>query len=406
MGRSAAARPARGFSVTGVRVLILGSTFPRWQDDNQPQFVLEFAQHLAQNHDVTVLAPYEKGSKIHERLGAVEVYRFPYTWPGTEKLAYRGGMVNAFRNSRAAKIQLPPLLLGELLFGLFLVATKRIDVLNAHWLFPQGFVAAVIKKISRRKLVITTHGGDVEILKRPGALRFLQWSLKSADAVTFVSRHNLAMAGKHTTQSTQHWSVLPMGIDLPTNLQRETRSPTNVLFLGRLVEIKGLAYLIEGMTQANAEGLRFHLNILGDGPCRQQLEELVRKLHATESITFRGFIGGQSKYQYLADSDIVVVPSITDEQGYEEGLPVTALEAMAYGKILIATRTGSLPELLEDGGGVLIEQKDASAICVALKEIAANPGDAVRISESARQKAAEYDWKEIIKRFDSILERI
>lgn len=392
--------------VTGKNVLVLASTFPRWKDDNQPQFVLEFAQHLAQNHGVTVLAPFEKGSRIHERLGAIDVYRFPYTWPGTEKLAYRGGMVNAFRNSTSAKVQLPLFLLGELLFGLCLVAAKRIDVLNAHWLFPQGFVAAAIKKISRRKLIITTHGGDVEILKKPGARRFLEWPLKSADAVTFVSRHNLAMAHKHTTQSADGWSVLPMGIDFPANLHSRDRSTVNVLFLGRLVEIKGVAYLIEGTTLANNEGLNCHLNILGDGPCRQQLEELVQNLRSTEFITFCGFVGGQSKNQYLADSDVVVIPSITDNQGHEEGLPVAALEAMAYGKVLIATRTGSLPELLEDGGGMLIEQKDASAICSALKQIAASPDDAARISKSARKKAAEYDWTEIIKKFDLILERL
>jgi glycosyltransferase involved in cell wall biosynthesis len=406
MVRSASTPPGMGSSVSDKKVLILGSTFPRWQEDNQPQFVLDFAQHLAQNHDVTVLAPYEKGSKIHERLGAIDVYRFPYAWPGTERLAYRGGMVNAFQNSTSAKVQLPALMLGELLFGLFLVVAKRIDVLNAHWLFPQGFVAAVIKKLSRRKLVITTHGGDVEILKKPRGLSFLEWSLRYADAVTFVSRRNLALAEEHTTQSTESWSVLPMGIDFPANLHSHERSTTNVLFLGRLVEIKGVSYLIEGIAQANKEGLSCHLNILGEGPCRQQLEELAEKLDATEYVKFRGFIGGQSKYEYLADSDVVVIPSITDHQGHEEGLPVAALEAMAYGIILIATRTGSLPELLEDGGGILVEQKDASAICSALKQILDSPDAAVRISNAARQKAADYDWKEIIKKFDVILEKL
>jgi glycosyltransferase involved in cell wall biosynthesis len=404
--RSASRPTGMGLQVTGRKVLILGSTFPRWPDDNQPQFVLEFAQHLAQNYAVTVLAPYEKGSRIHERLGAVDVYRFPYTWPGTEGLAYRGGMVNAFRSSTSAKVQLPLFLLGELLFGLYLVAAKRINVLNAHWLFPQGFVAAAIKKISRRKLVITTHGGDVEILKRADVKRLLGWPLKAADAVTFVSRHNLAMAEQHTTLPSDSWSVMPMGIDLPANLQARERSTMNVLFLGRLVEIKGVAYLIQAVAQANSEGLSCHLNILGDGPSRQQLTQLVADLHATGSITFCGFIGGRGKDQYLADSDIVVIPSITDDQGHEEGLPVTALEAMAYGKVLIATRTGSMPELLEDGGGILIGQKDAPAICSAIKQIAASPDDAARIGEAARRKAKDYDWSEIMRRFDLILEHM
>jgi glycosyltransferase involved in cell wall biosynthesis len=402
-----ATRPVDGgLSGTSKKVLVLASTFPRWPNDDQPQFVLEFAQHLAQNHHVTVLAPYEKGSRIHERLGSIDVYRFPYAWPGTERLAYRGGMVNSFHNSSSAKAQLPSLLLGELLFGLCLVTAKRIDVLNAHWLFPQGFVAAAIKKICRRKLIITTHGGDVEILRDPGAIRFLEWPLKSADAVTFVSRHNLKMADQNTTQSSDSWSVMPMGIDFPANLASRERSTMNVLFLGRLVEIKGVAYLIEAIAQANSEGLACHLNILGDGHCRKQLEDLVEDLDARAYITFCGFISGRDKDQYLSDSDVVVIPSITDDKGHQEGLPVAALEAMAYGKVLIATKTGSLPELLEDGGGMLIEQKDASAICFALKQIAASPDDAARISRSARKKVAEYDWKEIINKFEVILEHI
>ena len=384
----------------------MASTFPRWNNDNQPQFVLEFAQHLAQNHDVTVLAPYEKGSKIHERSGEIDIYRFPYTFPGTERLAYRGGMVNAFRESIIAKVQLPLFLLAEVMFGQWLIATKRIDIINAHWLFPQGFVASALKKLNHKKLVITTHGGDVEILKNARAKRLLKWPLITADAVTFVSRHNLTQASNNTNNPAEKWSVMPMGIDIPDNAQRRKGLALNVLFLGRLVEIKGVAYLIEGVAKAHKDGVNVHLNILGDGPSRPLLEELVEKQSSAEFISFRGFIGGQEKDRYLAESDVVVVSSIIDDQGNEEGLPVAALEAMAYGKVLIATRTGSLPELLEDGGGILIEQKSISAICSALKHITTNPDDAARMRKAARQKAAAYDWNVITNKFDLILDNI
>lgn len=388
------------------KVLVLASTFPRWQKDNQPQFVLEFAANLSQNADVIVLAPYERGSKIHEQSGEVEIYRFPYTLPGTERLAYRGGMVNAFRESILAKIQLPLFMAAEFLFGLYLIAAKRIEVINAHWLLPQGLVGALLTIFTRRSLVITTHGGDVELLGNQKFLPLLRFATTHAEAITFVSERNRIRAIKLLKpRDPQKFFVMPMGVQIPSKTELVFKRPLNILFIGRLVGIKGVDFLLKAFSIALQKGLDAKLSILGDGPDRIMLENLADGLGLSEHIEFRGFIGGKEKTAALSLADIVVVPSVTDINGHEEGLPVAAIEALAHGKLLIGTNTGSLPELIEGGNGILIQQKNADAIARSLLELQKHPERARTIARQGYTKAQDFEWNVIISRFTRIIER-
>ena len=96
-------------------------------------------------------------------------------------------------------------------------------------------------------------------------------------------------------------------------------------------------------------------------------------LGAADSVIFAGMVERHEIPAYLAVADIVVVPSVRYE-GYVDGLPNVALEAMAAGKPLVATRVGGLPELVRPGEtGLLVEEKDADELADAIVTLARDP---------------------------------
>jgi phosphatidylinositol alpha-1,6-mannosyltransferase len=386
------------------RILIMASTFPRSLEDTMSPFVLHFAKELAKTNDVAVLAPHDKGAKFKEVMEGVAVYRFPYGLPRFETLAYRGGMVNRFRESWLAKLELPIFLAAECLWALALIWRKHVQVVSAHWLFPQGLVAVALRRFTNAKVVVTTHGGDVAILQHR-KYRFLRRVFQRSDAVTFVSATNLRNAQEWLKLGhSANLKVLPMGIYLPHQLSNAPYSGRKILFIGRLVAIKGLDTLLRAMALAKQEGLAFHLDVLGDGPLRSVWEALVDSLGLSNRVIFHGHTDGERKLQFLAEAAVVVVPSIRDQYGYEEGLPVVALEAMSYSRVLIVTDTGSMPEVVENGtSGIVIPPGDPAALSAQLVRVSRNPDFASHLQAGARAKAEEYSWGKIGERFAAIV---
>jgi glycosyltransferase involved in cell wall biosynthesis len=229
--------------------------------------------------------------------------------------------------------------------------------------------------------------------------------LHNFDYVTFVSNKNLDDALKVANmKKNDKYLVLPMGISLPklssTKLNQEA---INILFIGRLVKIKGVDVLIKAINNLGTLGQNVNLIIAGDGPLNAQLNDLTRRLGLTNKVQFTGFVSGATKQELFKNAAIVVIPSIRDERGYEEGLPVAALEAMSYGKVLIATRTGSLPELIDNKNGMLVEPNDDKALCDTIKFALKSQSSWPSISHSARLTAGNYSWSKISSRFSKII---
>jgi hypothetical protein len=146
------------------RVLVLTSTFPRWENDTEPAFVFELSRRLAASFDVTVLSPRTPGSKRQENMAGLRVIRFPYFLQRWEKLAmHGGGILNKLKSNPLYYLMIPFFLLGQLRAVVGLLRSERFDIIHAHWLIPQGFVAALSLLITRQKipLLCTSHGGDL-----------------------------------------------------------------------------------------------------------------------------------------------------------------------------------------------------------------------------------------------------
>jgi colanic acid/amylovoran biosynthesis glycosyltransferase len=183
--------------------------------------------------------------------------------------------------------------------------------------------------------------------------------------------------------------VLRMGVDLDDlprlPLDAPVGAPLRVLSVARLVEKKGLRYAIEGVTRAKSA---IEFSIIGSGPLEPALSRMAQG--SANPVQMLGRQPHDVVITSLARSDVFLLPSVTAESGDMEGVPVSLMEAMASGVIVVATRHSGIPELIEDGvNGLLVDERDSEAIARALDRIASGELDLHRIRTNARRTVQE-----------------
>jgi len=173
------------------------------------------------------------------------------------------------------------------------------------------------------------------------------------------------------------------GVDLPNV---ECNDGDFVLSLGRIVRLKGLDTLIKAMAHTKCQ-----LKICGEGPERKNLERLSHRMGLTDRIDFMGWLSEEEKLSMLCNCRVFVIPSVHEAYG------MVAAEAMSYGKPVIASNTGGLPEVVGNAG-VLVPVGDEKRLA---KELNALDGDAELrkdLGTAARERMRAFTWDEIAKR--------
>jgi glycosyltransferase involved in cell wall biosynthesis len=154
--------------------------------------------------------------------------------------------------------------------------------------------------------------------------------------------------------------------DYPPALRRRAASEIILGTAGRLIELKGLEYLLHAMATLRGEFPGLRMEIAGSGPQRAKLEQMVEHLGLPGHVKFLGWVDDLNTV--LPRWDIFVMPSL------EEGFGISALDAMAAGLPVVATRVGGVPELIEDGRtGWLVAPRDAEALASRLRLLVGNP---------------------------------
>jgi hypothetical protein len=151
------------------RILVLTSTFPRWEGDIEPRFVFDLCRYLSKMYEVHILAPHAAGAKLQETLSGISVTRFRYFIPPVQSIAYEGRILTRLQQNPLRVIQVPFFLLGEILAISRLLKTHRFSVIHAHWIIPQG-LAAVVATLNRKAsppILVTSHGADIYGLRHP-----------------------------------------------------------------------------------------------------------------------------------------------------------------------------------------------------------------------------------------------
>lgn len=155
-----------------------------------------------------------------------------------------------------------------------------------------------------------------------------------------------------------------------------------LIYVGRLVEIKGLLTLVEAMRQVGSDD--YKLLIVGEGPQENELRERVTG-YRLKNIHFCGYQTKENVYRLLAESQFCILPSVV-----YENCPLSVLESMAVGTPVIGSRIGGIPELIADGqDGLLFEPRSADNLAEKINTLIADPSIARQMGELAREKIRE-----------------
>ena len=231
-------------------------------------------------------------------------------------------------------------------------AARDADLVHAHWI-PSALAA----RATGKPYVLQVWGTDVELARR--APRLARPLLRGA---RFVLAASSFLAGEAEALGAREVRVVPSGVELPERVGAPVEPP-HVLYAGRLSEEKGVLELAE----ATAGMARV---VVGDGPLRDRFADAV------------GFIPPAELGAFYERAAVVCVPS------RREGYGLTAREAMAYGRPVVATDVGGLRDAIEDGvTGVLVPPRDPAALRVALTRLLDDPALRARLGEAARRRA-------------------
>lgn len=378
------------------KLLILASTYPRWPGDPEPGFVHELARRLVPDFDVRVLCPHAPGAKAREVFDGVDVLRFRYAPERFETLVNDGGLIGNLRRSKWKLLLLPLFAVG------FLWAMRRAQsswspaLIHAHWLVPQGLFALLATMGSRRTpLVVTAHGADVFALRGKFFDACRRRVAGRAARVTVVSaamKERLVATGVPADKI----SVASMGVDFQTAFVPDpgvSRDEDQLLFVGRLVEKKGLAVLLQALPQVIAAVPAARLTVVGFGPEESSLKALAGRLGLAGRVDFLGARPQSALPEFYRRATVFVAPFVEASSGDQEGLGLVALEASGCGCPVVITDLPATRDVFADR----VASGSAPALAAALVQLLrASRESRDEIARAQRLRLVEdYDWERV-----------
>ncbi|HEX6590158.1 MAG TPA: glycosyltransferase family 4 protein [Longimicrobiales bacterium] len=397
-----------------MRILYIVSAYSRSDDDVITPWLSETIRRLRERGvDVEVLAPSYRGlgSQV---IGGVRVHRYRYAPRRWEDLTHDQTAPDRVRERPGYLSLVPGYVVAGSVAAARLARSGRFDVLHVHWPIPHGVIGLAAKRASGLPLVSTFHGVELTWTARKMAwLRpFLRRLIRASDAVTANSSHTERLIRAEVERDVVRvpfGAALEGRTDEPGSsvLKGAASSPFRLLFVGRLVERKGLAYLLEAMAAMRGTR-RVLLDVVGDGPLRPTLERRAQELGLTDVVRFRGFVDAERLERSFAEADAFVLPAVEDAKGDVEGLGVVLIEAQTHGLPVIASASGGIVDIvLHERTGLLVPPGDAPALAAAIERLAGDEALRARLATAGREHASTtFSWDAITDRLVALYRRL
>lgn len=370
-----------------MKVCFVTTSFIRSAEDHYARFVYEQVKSLqrARNSiDVVVIAPHARGLATREVIDGIKVHRARYFWPSAlQGLAYQHeGLFETLRTSPLAMLQLPLLLLA-LLTSLGR-ASKGAQIIHAQWI-PTAAIALIVGRLRRIPVVVSVRGSDLNSARNSRIGRALTRAVitRVSHVVTVSDEfRNLLVTELGGAQRT---TAVYNGVDTEqfqprdkAHCRRELGLPQGrfaVLYVGGLIERKGVKDLLLAMSDERLSGATLDLYLVGEGPQLDALRKLASTGTLADRVRFVGKVPKDRIHLWMGSADVLVLPS------YSEGRPNVVLEAMASGTPVLATSVNGTSELVSDGtDGLFFPAGDVDLLAASLRRLIDEPDLAARLS--------------------------
>lgn len=402
-----------------MKVCIFTHTFPRFKGDTAAPFMGNIAQAFADvGHEVFVLTPFDPGIKTKNR-GDYKIVTYKYIFPESLHIL---GYSRTFKAEKTVAVNTYLIAPFMYLFGFLslwkLVRRENIDVVNSHWIIPNGFLARLVKIITGVPYTISIPGSDVhmggknEIFKQ-----MVGFASRGADYVISDSQHYIDQLNELGFYP-EKIELIRYGVNAKNfkpnskdkkilkSLGLNTIDPV-IVCVGRLVEKKGFIYLVRAMPTVLKKLPKAKLVIVGDGYERKQLEEEVKRLKVGKSVVFAGTISYDELSKYYNIADVFVMPSVKDQKGNLDASPVTMMEAMACGVPVVATKFAGSGDLVRKGEtGYLVKEKNVKEIASGIINLLTKGTKKSRKNKVRKIAVDNFSVKSVAKLYTKIFKKI
>ena len=429
-----------------MKVLVIGSVYPRFHEDAEVPWLRASVAHLKKaGIGIQILAPAYKGLKSHE-IDGVKVNRFRYAPASWEILTHEEGAPSKMASKPWLQLLAIPYIISGFFRCLSICRRWKPDVIHAHWPFPHAYIALGAAKLFRIPLVLNFHGAELLLIRKKKWVKpFLKFAIGQAQAV-FANSSFTAGKIKALRNVNVEWS--PYGTTLeggslplapaadaasatpssgrtalsdsslsahgPRMVEGTPQHPVphkvtgkfKILFVGRHIERKGICYLIEAAKYLPRD--KFEIRIVGVGDLTEKLKELAkaadtpaaRHAEGPAEIIFTGKLSPEALANEYKTANVFTLPAIVDSKGDTEGLGVVLIEAMELGLPVVASDVGGIPDVVVDGeSGILVPEKDPQALANAYKRLESDPALVQQLLEGSRRRIAEcFTWDGIVAR--------
>jgi teichuronic acid biosynthesis glycosyltransferase TuaC len=296
----------------------------------------------------------------------------------------------------------------------------RFTHIEGHFALPDGFAAAFLGRQFGKPSIIHVHGTDVHTIPQQSALlRFLTiWALRHADAIRAVSSDlaertvKLIDAEKRRngeTETVKKVWVVPNGVDLNKFRLMERQEAKRqlgldddkryLLYVGRLVAVKGLDLLLDAFAQLVQNQRDVELVLVGDGAERLVLAQRATTLGIRDKVHFVGAQPHERIVLWMNAGDVFCLPS------HKEGLPTVLLESLACGTPVVATSVGGIPEVVADGQvGRLVHSRDPREMAACIEEVLETPWDRQQLRNYVAERFSfEVVTRKLLEMYGSVM---
>jgi glycosyltransferase involved in cell wall biosynthesis len=329
---------------------------------------------VQQGIDVTVIAPGTPKSAVREQLEGVEVQRAKYWIPKWQGLANDlSGIMPNIKERPSLALQIPTLI-AALTWRAVRLA-RSFDLVHAHWLYPAGIAGLVTAKARSIPLVVTSHGGDLNLARTSSVLTLLSRQISRASNKCIGVSHNLCEQFLSFGVPSKDVTFIPYGVDIDNDsaLSASDHIPEfkafrgysgfRILYIGSLNERKSVETLVDACDQLKKGSRNIMCVVIGSGPTKEVLQNKVRE-NSLKGIVFMDPIAPSCVSSWMSAADVLILPSVS------EGRPVVVLEAMAMGLPVIATDIPGTRELVQNlKTGLLFEPGNTKQLVQSVEKL-------------------------------------
>jgi glycosyltransferase involved in cell wall biosynthesis len=392
-----------------MRILHVVTAFPRERGDPIAPWLVELLQRLrARGHEIDVLASSYRGLGDQD-VDGIRVHRFRYFPARWERLTHEETAPDRMRRSPLYAIMPVFFLLGGMWRAWTLARRERYDIVHVHWPMPMALLGWAARQAHPMPMVTTFYG--IELRWVQSRLPFLKWLVRWAAR---TSTQAVAISS-YTAQELRKFAevpieVIPYTAELPPPAVPSGHArprEASILFVGRLIERKGVAHLIRALGSVR-QRTPARLIVIGDGPERSRLEQLARDGGLADHVEFRGRVSDEELRRAYAEADVFVLPAVLDARQDTEGLGVVLLEAMNYSVPVIASDIGGITDIVEhEHTGLLVPPGNEVALGSALSRVLTDPTLSRDLGEAGRQRLRDtFSWSRIVDQWEAVYSRV